>query len=147
MFPPSWTSPVIISRFRADRAAGGDRHPGDAGCPPAARDRLLEQMRSGRGDDDYSAVARKYLPETGSTGYQEPQMGEQDEQAKASAIAVAVESFAGAQSTGLGQAEFRPTTAPGNETKEATSLRRGLLMQLLRRWRQLLKRPVSSKEV
>ncbi len=124
----------------------------DLGVTAAARDRLLEQLQLGRGDDDFSAVARKYLPETGSTGYEEPQMGEQDEQAKASAIAVAVESFDGAQSAGshhggqAGQAESRPTTARGNETKEATSLRRGLLMQLLRRWRQLLKHPVSPKE-
>src|SRR6266702_3410519 len=101
----------------------------DLGVTAAARDRLLEQLQLGRGDDDFSAVARKYLPETGSTGYEEPQMGGQDEQAKASAIAVAVESFAGAQSAGshhggqAGQAESRPTTARGNETKEATSLR------------------------
>src|SRR5438034_2617162 len=72
----------------------------DLGVTAAARDRLLEQLQLGRGDDDFSAVARKYLPETGSTGYEEPQMGEQDEQAKASAIAVAVESFDGAQSAG-----------------------------------------------
>src|SRR5437667_866475 len=118
----------------------------DLGVTAAARDRLLEQMRSGRGDDDYSAVARKYLPETGSTGYQEPQMGEQDEQAKASAIAVAVESFPGSDSTGAGQAESLPYTAPDGESKEATPLRRGLLAQLRRRWRQLLKQPVSSEK-
>src|SRR5207245_1534365 len=53
----------------------------DLGVTAAARDRLLEQLQLGRGDDDFSAVARKYLPETGSTGYEEPQMGEQDEQA------------------------------------------------------------------
>jgi 3-hydroxyisobutyrate dehydrogenase-like beta-hydroxyacid dehydrogenase len=118
----------------------------DLGVTAAARDRLLEQMRSGHGDADYSAVARKYLPETRSTGYEEPQMGEQDEQAKASAIAVAVESFPGSDSTGAGQAESLPYTAPDGESKEATPLRRGLLAQLRRRWRQLLKQPVSSKK-
>src|SRR5436190_2786383 len=61
----------------------------DLGVTAAARERLLEQLQLGRGDDDFSAVARKYLPETGSTGYEEPQMGAQAEQAKASAIAVA----------------------------------------------------------
>jgi 3-hydroxyisobutyrate dehydrogenase-like beta-hydroxyacid dehydrogenase len=118
----------------------------DLGVTTAARDRLLEQIQSGHGDDDYSAVARKYLPETGSTGYEEPQIGEQDEQAKASAIAGAVESFVGSDSTGSGQAESRPTTALDSETKDAIPLRRSFLTQLLRRWRQLLKQPVSSKE-
>lgn len=37
----------------------------------AARDRLLEQMQSGHGDEDYSAVARKYFPEIGSAGREE----------------------------------------------------------------------------
>ena len=73
-------------------------------------------------------------------------MGGQDEQAKASAIAVAVESFPGSDSTGAGQAESLPYTAPDGESKEATPLRRGLLAQLRRRWRQLLKQPVSSEK-
>jgi hypothetical protein len=30
----------------------------------ATRERLLEQMQRGYGDDDYSAVARKYFPDT-----------------------------------------------------------------------------------
>jgi 3-hydroxyisobutyrate dehydrogenase-like beta-hydroxyacid dehydrogenase len=34
----------------------------------ATRDRLLEQMQRGYGDDDFSAVARKYLPEIRSAG-------------------------------------------------------------------------------
>jgi 3-hydroxyisobutyrate dehydrogenase-like beta-hydroxyacid dehydrogenase len=37
----------------------------------AARDRLLEQMQRGYGDEDYSAVARKYFPEIGSAGSEE----------------------------------------------------------------------------
>jgi len=120
----------------------------DLGVTAAACDRLLEQIQWGYGDDDYSAVARKYLPETGSTGYEEPQIGEQDEQAKGNAITRAVESFVGSDSTSSGQTESRPTRAPdSDEAKEATALRRGFLTQLLRRWRQLLKRPVSSKEV
>jgi 3-hydroxyisobutyrate dehydrogenase-like beta-hydroxyacid dehydrogenase len=120
----------------------------DLGVTAAACDRLLEQIQWGYGDDDYSAVVRKYLPETGSTGYEEPQIGEQDEQAKGNAITGAVESFLGSDSTGSGQTESRPTRAPdSDEAKEATAFRRGFLTQLLRRWRQLLKRPVSSKEV
>jgi len=120
----------------------------DLGVTAAACDRLLEQIQWGYGDDDYSAVARKYLPETGSTGYEEPQIGEQDEQAKGNAITGAVESFVDSDSTSSEQTESRPTRAPdSDEAKEATALRRGFLTQLLRRWRQLLKRPVSSKEV
>jgi 3-hydroxyisobutyrate dehydrogenase-like beta-hydroxyacid dehydrogenase len=120
----------------------------DLGVTAAACDRLLEQIQWGYGDDDYSAVARKYLPETGATGYEEPQIGEQAEQAKGNAIAGAVESFVGSDSTSPGQTESRSTRAPDSEeAKEATALRRGFLTQLLRRWRQLLKRPVSSKEV
>jgi 3-hydroxyisobutyrate dehydrogenase-like beta-hydroxyacid dehydrogenase len=34
----------------------------------ATRDRLLEQMQQGYGDDDFSAVVRKYLPEIRSPG-------------------------------------------------------------------------------
>ena len=34
----------------------------DLGLAPAARDRLLDQVRHGRGDQDYSSVAQKFLP-------------------------------------------------------------------------------------
>jgi len=37
----------------------------ELGVTAAARDRLLEQMQRGHGDEDYSAVARKYSQETG----------------------------------------------------------------------------------
>jgi hypothetical protein len=36
----------------------------ELGVTSAARDRLLEQMQRGFGDEDYSAVARKYFAET-----------------------------------------------------------------------------------
>jgi 3-hydroxyisobutyrate dehydrogenase-like beta-hydroxyacid dehydrogenase len=44
----------------------------DLNLPTAnvARDALEEQMRAGRGDDDYSAVARKYFSEAGSAAAQ-----------------------------------------------------------------------------
>jgi hypothetical protein len=35
----------------------------DLGVTLAARDRLLEQMQQGHGEDDYSAIARRYFPE------------------------------------------------------------------------------------
>lgn len=41
----------------------GLSHHLELGVSTAARDRLLEQMQRGHGDDDYSAVARKYFPD------------------------------------------------------------------------------------
>src|SRR6266567_4605200 len=41
----------------------GLSHNLELGVTAAARDRLFEQIQLGHGDDDYSAVARKYLPE------------------------------------------------------------------------------------
>ena len=120
----------------------------DLGVSAAAHDQLLEQMQWGYGDDDFSAVARKYLPETESTGYEEPQLAEQKEQASAEAIAPAPEA-----APVLAQMSSPPSVAAAaigstgaGEPKEAITLRRGFLTQLLRRARQLLKQPVSSKE-
>jgi len=120
----------------------------DLGVTAAARDQLLEQMQWGYGDDDFSAVARKYLPETESTGYEEPQPAEQEEQASAEPIAPASEA-----APVLAQMSSPPSVAAAaigssgaGEAKEAIPLRRGFLTQLLRRARQLLKQPVSSKE-
>jgi 3-hydroxyisobutyrate dehydrogenase-like beta-hydroxyacid dehydrogenase len=42
----------------------------------AARDQLMEQMQWGHGDDDYSAVLRKYLHEPAQVFYGEPQIQE-----------------------------------------------------------------------
>ena len=120
----------------------------DLGVTAAARDQLLEQMQWGYGDDDFSAVARKYLPETESTGYEEPQLAEQEEQASAEAIVPAPEA-----APVLAKMSFPPSVAAAavgsagaGEAKEAIPARRGFLTQLLRRARQLLKQPVSSKE-
>jgi 3-hydroxyisobutyrate dehydrogenase-like beta-hydroxyacid dehydrogenase len=120
----------------------------DLGVTAAARDQLLEQMQWGFGDDDFSAVARKYLPETESTGYEEPQLAEQEEQVSAKAIAPAPEA-----APVLAHMSFPPSVAAAavgsagaGEIKEAIPARRGFLTQLLRRARQLLKQPVSSKE-
>jgi 3-hydroxyisobutyrate dehydrogenase-like beta-hydroxyacid dehydrogenase len=41
----------------------GLSHHLELGVTTAARDRLLEQMQNGRGDEDYSAVIRKYFPD------------------------------------------------------------------------------------
>src|SRR5438270_1801386 len=48
----------------------------DLGVTAAARDQLFEQMQWGQGEDDYSAVARKYLHDRGPAVYEEPRTEE-----------------------------------------------------------------------
>jgi 3-hydroxyisobutyrate dehydrogenase-like beta-hydroxyacid dehydrogenase len=48
----------------------------DLGVTAAARDQLVEQMQWGNGEDDYSAVLRKYPHEAGPGYSQEPQIQE-----------------------------------------------------------------------
>jgi len=49
----------------------GLSHQLELGVTAAARDRLLEQMQLGYGDDDYSAVARKYFADAQRAGGEE----------------------------------------------------------------------------
>jgi len=49
----------------------GLSHHLEFGVSAAARDRLLEQMQRGHGDDDYSAVVRKYFPDVPSASHEE----------------------------------------------------------------------------
>src|SRR5713101_8957359 len=115
----------------------------------AARDQFLEQIERGHGDDDYSAVARKYLPKTEPAGSEETQTADEQVQTSAEAIIPVPET----EEPKLEQ-ENRTMTAgettapvlPGGDAKEETDLRRGFLRQLLRRARQLLKQPVSPKQ-
>jgi 3-hydroxyisobutyrate dehydrogenase-like beta-hydroxyacid dehydrogenase len=122
----------------------------DLGVTAAARDQLLEQMQWGRGDDDFSAVARKYLPETESPDYEEPQLPEQEEQAAAQASAPALEAapVSTQMSSPPSDAEATVDSAGSAEGQEAMPLRRGFLTHLLRRGRQPRKSsgPDSSKE-
>src|SRR5213594_4710221 len=55
----------------------------DLGVTAAARDQLFEQMQWGHGDDDYSAVLRKYLHEPGPGYSEELQIQEPLEQSDA----------------------------------------------------------------
>jgi 3-hydroxyisobutyrate dehydrogenase-like beta-hydroxyacid dehydrogenase len=122
----------------------------DLGVTAAARDQLLEQMQWGRGDDDFSAVARKYLPETESPDYEEPQLPEQEEQAAAEASAPALEAAPlSTQMSSPPPGAGATVDSGGNaEGEEARPLRRGFLTHLLRRGRQPRKSsgPDSSKE-
>jgi hypothetical protein len=115
----------------------------DLGVTAAARDQLLEQMQWGHGDEDYSAVLRKYLPES-SPGYsEEPQIEELLEQSDAedsiTALAGAETQNVEPQEAGLvaspepvlGFSGTMNSTAP---VPAATPLRRGFLKQLLSRF-------------
>lgn len=112
----------------------------DLGVTAAARDQLLEQMQWGHGDDDYSVVARKYLPEAGSESYEEQQQSEEQGQQ--------VEANAPIISSSESDAENRsPEAATGDNSEQpllsfakvppaapaTTRLRRGFLKQLLSR--------------
>jgi 3-hydroxyisobutyrate dehydrogenase-like beta-hydroxyacid dehydrogenase len=130
----------------------GLSHSLDLGVTAAARDRLLEQMRLGRGDEDYSAVARKYLSEIESAD--ERQMASQGAQAIADPTSPAAETMSVREEPKL-QEEDRIVAAvepaassPHRKTKEGVQMRRGFLRQLMHRVRQLRKRSeaVSSQE-
>ena len=120
----------------------------DLGVTVAARDRLLEQMQWGHGDDDFSAVARKYLAEAPSPDYEEPQLPEQEEQVSPEAIEPELKAapVSAEVSSPPSDGASIIDSAGGGEVKETSPLRRSFLTQLLRRGRRLLKQPVSSKE-
>ena len=116
-------------------------HYQDLGVTAAARDQLFEQMQWGHGDDDYSAVLRKYLHERVPGFSEEPQIQEPLEQSDAEE---SITASAGAETQNIEREEaglvassesvlgFSGTmnaTAPA-----ATPLRRGFLKQLLSRF-------------
>ena len=113
----------------------------DLGVTAAARDQLLEQMQWGHGDDDYSAVARKYLHEPATEFFEEPQLEQQPEQIF---VDEPIGSSAEAQAQNLepqeaGAAEAQQpllSFGAGAETAAPASapLRRGFLKQLLSRF-------------
>src|SRR6059058_4695862 len=55
----------------------------DLGVATAARDQLVEQVQWGHGDNDYSAVARKFLYDIAPAVHEKPRMEAQDEQSDA----------------------------------------------------------------
>jgi hypothetical protein len=113
----------------------------DFGVTAAARNQLFEQMQWGHGDDDYSAVLRKYLHEPGPGFSEERQIQESLEQSAAEesiAASTGAETknvepqeagFVASPESALGFSGTMNPTAP-----TATPLRRGLLKQLLSRF-------------
>jgi hypothetical protein len=113
----------------------------DLGVTAAARDQLFEQMQWGHGEDDYSAVLRKYLHEPG-TGYaEEPQIQEPLEQSDPEE---SITAFAGVETPNVEPEEAGFVASPESllgfsgtmnaTTPAATPLRRGFLKQLLSRF-------------
>jgi hypothetical protein len=120
----------------------------DLGVTAAARDQLFEQMQWGHGDDDYSAVLRKYLHEPGPGFSEEPQIQEPLEQSDAEE-SIAASAGAETQNVELQEADVEPQEAGLVASPEsvlgfsetmnapapaATPLRRGFLKQLLSRF-------------
>src|SRR5438477_1373069 len=81
-FEPHFSVKHMLKDMKIANQLGVSHHL-DLGVTAAARDQLLEQMQWGHGDDDYSAVARKYLHEPTAAFYEEPSTVEQDEQTDA----------------------------------------------------------------
>jgi hypothetical protein len=115
----------------------------DLGVTAAARDQLLEQMQWGHGDDDYSAVLRKYLHEPSTEYSEEPRIQQPLEQSDAEESITALASaetpniepqeagLAASPESLLGFSGTMNATAP---VPAVTPLRRGFLKQLLSRF-------------
>ena len=121
----------------------------ELGVTAAACDRLLEQMQWGRGDDDYSAVARKYLANVESPVYEEPWLPEPDELAGFESIGPELEAAPVLTQVSSQPSDGAPAVeSAGTEEVGDTTFRHRFVAELLRRGRQLRKRlePASSKE-
>ena len=125
----------------------------DFGVTVAARDRLLEQMQRGHGDEDYSAIARKYFSEIEPAGGYRTEG--QNFQAIVAPISPAPETMTVSEERKLEQenpmvaaAESAAVSSPRETAKEEPRLRWGFLSQLVQRAQRLRKRsePVPSKE-
>jgi 3-hydroxyisobutyrate dehydrogenase-like beta-hydroxyacid dehydrogenase len=114
----------------------------DLAVTAAARDQLLEQMQWGHGDDDYSAVARKYLHQHAPAFYQEPEPEAQQ--------VAGGESNTGTAESDRQNSEPKEAALPGSQSRKLaglsssgagsaagpapTSLRPGFFRQLLSRF-------------
>src|SRR5258707_182958 len=115
----------------------------DLGVTAAVRDQLFEQMQWGHGDDDYSAVLRKYLHEPGP-GYsedsqiQEPLEQSDSEESIAASAAAETQNVepqkAGVVASSEPVLSFSGTINTTAPVPASTPLRRGFLKQLLSRF-------------
>src|SRR6266540_4409812 len=115
----------------------------DLGVTAAARDQLFEQMQWGHGDEDYSAVLRKYLHEPGPGYSEEPQIQEPIEQSEAEE---SITGSAEAETENVEPQQANLVASPNSvisfsgtmnataPVPASTPLRRGFLKQLLSRF-------------
>ena len=113
----------------------------DLGVTAAARDQLFEQMQWGHGDDDYSAVLRKYLHEPTPGFSEEPQIQETFKEFNAEEASTTPTEMQkqNVESTGEGVVVPQEPVLNFSGTMNAaapaaTPLRRGFLKQLLSRF-------------
>jgi 3-hydroxyisobutyrate dehydrogenase-like beta-hydroxyacid dehydrogenase len=113
----------------------------DLGVTTAARDQLVEQVQWGHGDNDYSAVARKFLYEIAPAVYEEQRMEAQGEQSDAGEpVTGTTESekpsveLQGATAMSAQQPLLSFSGAGDGLGQTASRLRRGFLRQLLSRF-------------
>jgi 3-hydroxyisobutyrate dehydrogenase-like beta-hydroxyacid dehydrogenase len=66
-FEPHFSVKHMLKDMQIANRLGLSHHL-ELGVSSAARDRLLEQMQRGHGDDDYSIVVRKYFPDVATAG-------------------------------------------------------------------------------
>jgi 3-hydroxyisobutyrate dehydrogenase-like beta-hydroxyacid dehydrogenase len=121
----------------------------------AARDQLLEQMQWGYGDEDYSAIARKYLPDSGLATPEEPGTGDQNMEAQTGELLLTLEPTAAVadvegpkpqqENRNAATEEAMTLAFPAKKAEEETQSRHGFLNRLLRRGKQLLKQTSPSK--
>jgi len=69
-FEPHFSVKHMLKDMQIASRMGLSQHL-ELGVTSAARDRLLEQMQRGYGDEDYSAIARKYFPDVRSASREE----------------------------------------------------------------------------
>src|SRR6266567_7230227 len=125
----------------------------ELGVTAAARDRLLEQIQLGHGNDDYCAVARKYLPEIPPASQKDAEAASDNAQADPDASPPALEPILADSEEAKSEPKnnnvvIGETAAPTlfrEKTKEETCPHAGFFTRLLRRGKQLLKQPISSK--
>ena len=134
----------------------GLSHDLELGVTAAARDRLVEQVERGHGEEDYSALARKYLPDGGSATREEVESGTQNVEVHAGEFVLAPEPAVSSadlkgpkpqqENGNAAIGEGTMATSPGEKAEEGTQSRHGILSRLLRRSKQLLKRTTPSEE-
>jgi 3-hydroxyisobutyrate dehydrogenase-like beta-hydroxyacid dehydrogenase len=113
----------------------------DLAVTAAARDQLVEQMQWGHGEDDYTAVMRKYLHQPASAFYEEQQVQEpQEESGAEESIAGSVEAETPKLETQGEDVVASPESllgfsgTMGATVPAAAPVRRGFLRQLLSRF-------------